>query len=89
MHTRDEDDDNQWVQDQIRKGVGVGQTAQQASAQTAAAFAKHNSGGGPILTSRAAAEEVSQSGQAAMHALQHSLQRLKVCAQHLLNPERS
>ena len=80
MHLRDEDDDNQWVQDQIRKGVGVGQTAQQASAQTAAAFAKHTGSSGPILTSRAAAEEVSRSGQAAMLALQQSLQRMKVFA---------
>lgn len=87
VNVRDVDDDNQWVQDQIRKGVGVGQTAQQASAQTAAAFAKHAGGGAPILSSRAAADEVSRSGQAAMQALQHTLQRMKVCTASFNGPK--
>ena len=79
MHTGDEEDDSHWVQEQIRKGVGVGQTPQQASAHTAAVFAQ-SAGRGQILTAKAAADEVVRSGQAAMHTLQQNLERIKVAS---------
>lgn len=77
MLRRDEADDNDWVQEQIRKGVGGGQAPGIAQYPTADQFAQHATNG-PILTSKAAASEAARSGNAAMAALSQTLERLKV-----------
>lgn len=82
MHARDQEDDNDWVQEQIRKGVGLGQSNAHTPPPSAAAFAQ-SAGGGAILTAKAAATEVSRSGDAAMQSLLKTLERLKAS---LLSP---
>ena len=60
----------------------MGQSAKQNSDATAAAYsataAARLARGGPILTAKAAANEVSQLGEAAMRAMQQNFARLKV-----------
>lgn len=79
----DEEDDNLWIQDQIRKGGGVGVPApppRNSAAGHAAAWQSHPPGGYPSggRVSMADAAVVALSGEAALAALQQNFQRLKV-----------
>jgi hypothetical protein len=78
VNMADEEDDNQWVQDQIRKGGGVGVPAappRNSAAGHAAAWQGYPQAG---RVSKADAAAYNLSGEAALATLQQNFQRIKV-----------
>lgn len=84
----EQEDDDDWVQEQIRKGVGG--AAPQAPPQPtdpASSLQGMRLDPGPVLGTKAAQEGVIASGEAALKALQQSVQRLKVCSLRCLGQQ--
>ena len=78
-HGEDEEDDDHWVQEQIRKGVGGGATAPAAAPQRAGAYgADAWAPSRPMTGSQGGADGVTLAGQLAMQTLEKSLTRLQV-----------
>lgn len=69
----EEEDDNDWVSEQIRKGVGGGAAVSRPAAAVAASEASRRP-----LGLRASVDATAYSGDAALKSLQQSLSRLKV-----------
>ena len=73
----EQEDDDDWVQEQIRKGVG-GAPPLPPPADPTPGIQGMQLEPGPITGTKAASEGIIASGEAALKALQQSVQRMKV-----------